>query len=104
MATATQETAATEYKVADLKLASGGARRSASPSRRCPADVDSQQACGRQALAGVRSPLVHMTIQTAVLIETLVSWARQCAGVLQHLLDAGHAAAAIAATGVPVFA
>ncbi len=56
-------------------------------------------------LRGVRvtgSP--HMTIQTAVLIETLVSSARRALGKLQYFSTQDHAAAAIAAAGVPVFA
>ena len=37
-----------------------------------------------------------MTVQTAVLIETLARWARGPLGLLQHLLDQDHAAAAVA--------
>ncbi len=57
-------------------------------------------------LAGVRiTGSLHMTIQTAVLIETLTSLGAKCRWASCNIFSTqDHAAAAIAATGVPVFA
>ena len=57
-------------------------------------------------LAGVRiTGSLHMTIQTAVLIETLVSLGAEVRWASCNIFSTqDHAAAAIAATGVPVFA
>jgi len=82
MATATQETAATEYKVADLKLAEWGRKEISIAEQEMPGlmSIRNKHAAAKP-LAGVRiTGSLHMTIQTAVLIETLVSLARQCAG------------------------
>ena len=71
---------------------SSAARRSASPSRRCPASWRSASEYARQKpLAGARiMGSLHMTVQTAVLIETLVDLGADVRWVsLQHLLDAG---------------
>jgi adenosylhomocysteinase len=70
------------------------------------ADVDPQQVRGGKPLAGVRiTGSLHMTIQTAVLIETLVSLGAEVRWASCNIFSTqDHAAAAIAATGVPVFA
>ena len=71
---------------------SGAARRSASPSRRCPASWRCARSTPRSSpLEGQRiMGSLHMTIQTAVLIETLARARRRRAlGLVQHLLDPG---------------
>ncbi len=112
MATATVETAktgtlTTDYKVADLGLADWGRKE---------IDIAEQEMPGLMAirnkyaaekpLAGVRiTGSLHMTIQTAVLIETLVSLGAEVRWASCNIFSTqDHAAAAIAATGVPVFA
>jgi adenosylhomocysteinase len=59
-----------------------------------------------QPLAGARiAGCLHMTIQTAVLIETLVALGAECTWTSCNIFSTqDHAAAAIAAAGVPVFA
>src|SRR5438094_7482362 len=61
---------------------------------------------GQKPLAGVRvTGSLHMTIQTAVLIETLVELGATVRWASCNIFSTqDHAAAAIAATGVPVFA
>ena len=55
-------------------------------------------------LAGARvAGCLHMTIQTAVLIETLVELDRRDVVLMQHLFQ-DHAAAAMPAAGIPVYA
>ena len=108
MATATLESAKTgEYKVADLGLADWGRKE---------IDIAEQEMPGLMAirnkyaaekpLKGVRvTGSLHMTIQTAVLIETLVSLGADVRWASCNIFSTqDHAAAAIAATGVPVFA
>ena len=87
---------------------SGGAKRFPSPSSG-DAGVDVDPAQVRQAdrpLAGVRvTGSLHMTIQTAVLIETLVDLGASVRWASCNIFSTqDHAAAAIAAAGVPVFA
>ena len=70
----------------------GAARRSASPRPRCPASWPSARSTrATQPLRGARiTGSLHMTIQTAVLIETLQALGADGAlGLLQHLLDPG---------------
>ena len=95
------------YKVADITLADFGRKE---------IDLAEQEMPGLMALRekyGETKPLkgarimgsLHMTIQTAVLIETLVALGaevRWCSCNIYSTQD--HAAAAIAASGVPVFA
>ena len=115
MATATigqdQDTAAkgiaTEYKVADISLADFGRKE---------IDIAEQEMPGLMAirhkyaadkpLAGVRvTGSLHMTIQTAVLIETMVALGADVRWASCNIFSTqDHAAAAIAAAGVPVFA
>ena len=107
MATATQETAATEYKVADLKLAEWGRKEISIAEQEMPGlmSIRNKHAAAKP-LAGVRiTGSLHMTIQTAVLIETLVSLGATVRWASCNIFSTqDHAAAAIAATGVPVFA
>ena len=71
---------------------SSAARRSAWPRRRCPASWRCARSTARKKpLKGARvAGCLHMTIETAVLIETLVGARRRGhLDVVQHLLDAG---------------
>ncbi len=92
MATSAQETSATEYKVADLTLADWGRKEIAIAEQEMPGlmSIRNKYAAAKP-LAGVRiTGSLHMTIQTAVLIETLVEPGRGGAlGELQYLLHAG---------------
>ena len=97
----------TDYKVADLSLAGWGRREIAIAESEMPAlMMIRKEYAAQQPLKGARvTGSLHMTIQTAVLIETLqalgagVRWA-SC----NIFSTQDHAAAAIAAGGTPVFA
>jgi adenosylhomocysteinase len=109
MATAIIDKAAVaaEYKVADISLAEFGRKE---------IDIAEQEMPGLMAirnkyaadkpLAGVRvTGSLHMTIQTAVLIETMVALGADVRWASCNIFSTqDHAAAAIAAAGVPVFA
>ncbi len=107
MATATLERNAATYKVADLSLADWGRKEISIAEHEMPGLMAIRRKyAAEKPLAGVRvSGSLHMTIQTAVLIETLkdlgatVRWA-SC----NIFSTQDHAAAAIAAAGIPVFA
>src|ERR1019366_7722143 len=110
MATATIDKAAlsaTEYKVADIGLAEFGRKEIAIAEHEMPGLVSicNKYAAGKP-LAGVRiTGSLHMTIQTAVLIETLVALGADVRWASCNIFSTqDHAAAAIAASGVPVFA
>jgi adenosylhomocysteinase len=107
MATATLRTTATDYKVADLKLSEWGRKEITIAEQEMPGlmSIRNKHAAGKP-LAGVRiTGSLHMTIQTAVLIETLVSLGAEVRWASCNIFSTqDHAAAAIAATGVPVFA
>jgi adenosylhomocysteinase len=107
MATATLETATTDYKVADLKLAEWGRKEITIAEQEMPGlmAIRNKHAVAKP-LAGVRiTGSLHMTIQTAVLIETLVSLGAEVRWASCNIFSTqDHAAAAIAAAGVPVFA
>ena len=72
----------TEYKVADLALADWGRKEISIAEHEMPGLMAIRNKySAEKPLKGVRiTGSLHMTIQTAVLIETLVSWARKCAG------------------------
>jgi adenosylhomocysteinase len=97
----------TGYKVADLSLADWGRKEISIAESEMPGLMAIRRKyAGEKPLAGVRvTGSLHMTIQTAVLIETLgdlgasVRWA-SC----NIFSTQDHAAAAIAVSGVPVFA
>lgn len=98
---------ATDYKVADISLAEFGRKEIDIAENEMPGLMATRQKYGsEQPLAGVKiMGSLHMTIQTAVLIETLVDLGadvRWCSCNIFSTQD--HAAAAIAAGGVPVFA
>ncbi|KXX65767.1 adenosylhomocysteinase [Marichromatium gracile] len=97
----------TDYKVADITLADFGRREIAIAETEMPGLMALRKKYGpSKPLAGARiTGSLHMTIQTAVLIETLVALGaevRWCSCNIFSTQD--HAAAAIAAAGVPVYA
>ncbi|HMJ01748.1 MAG TPA: adenosylhomocysteinase, partial [Conexibacter sp.] len=96
-----------DYHVADLALAPWGRREIAIAETEMPGLMAiREEYAARQPLKGARvTGSLHMTIQTAVLIETLTALGadvRWCSCNIFSTQD--HAAAAIAETGVPVFA
>ncbi len=109
MATATlnRTPAAQDYKVADLSLADWGRKEISIAEHEMPGlmSIRKKYAVGKP-LAGVRiTGSLHMTIQTAVLIETLVDLGAEVRWASCNIFSTqDHAAAAIAAAGVPVFA
>src|SRR6201987_1787051 len=107
MATATIETTATEYKVADMSLADWGRKEISIAEHEMPGLMSIRRKyAAEKPLAGVRvTGSLHMTIQTAVLIETLVDLGAEVRWASCNIFSTqDHAAAAIAAAGVPVFA
>src|SRR6202522_1176961 len=107
MATTVFETATTDYKVADMSLADWGRKELNIAEHEMPGLVSTRNKYAAQKpLAGVRvTGSLHMTIQTAVLIETLVSLGADVRWASCNIFSTqDHAAAAIAAAGVPVFA
>ena len=106
MATATIQVAA-EYKVADIGLAEFGRKEIEIAEQEMPGlvSIRNKYAAGKP-LAGVRiMGSLHMTIQTAVLIETMVALGADVRWASCNIFSTqDHAAAAIAAAGVPVFA
>jgi adenosylhomocysteinase len=107
MATPTLEVTDLEYKVADMSLAEWGRKEIAIAEHEMPGLVSIRNKyAAAKPLAGVRiTGSLHMTIQTAVLIETLVSLGAEVRWASCNIFSTqDHAAAAIAATGIPVFA
>ncbi|HKF47399.1 MAG TPA: adenosylhomocysteinase [Terracidiphilus sp.] len=106
MATTLEITAA-DYKVADLSLADWGRKEIAIAEHEMPGLMAIRNKySAEKPLKGVRvTGSLHMTIQTAVLIETLTSLGAEVRWASCNIFSTqDHAAAAIAATGVPVFA
>jgi adenosylhomocysteinase len=100
-------TTTADYKVADISLADYGRREIRIAEHEMPGLMQTRaEYADAQPLKGARiTGSLHMTIQTAVLIETLTALGaevRWCSCNIFSTQD--HAAAAIAATGVPVFA
>ena len=96
-----------EYKVADLGLADWGRKEIVIAEQEMPGLMAIRNKyAAEKPLNGVRVPgSLHMTIQTAVLIETLVSLGAEVRWASCNIFSTqDHAAAAIAAAGVPVFA
>ena len=106
-ATKAKSTTATDYVVKDISLAEWGRKEIAIAETEMPGLMSTREEYGpKQPLKGARvAGSLHMTIQTAVLIETLralgadVRWASCNIYSTQD-----HAAAAVAAGGTPVFA
>ena len=96
-----------DYKVADIDLADWGRREIAIAETEMPGLMALREEFGKaQPLAGARiTGCLHMTIQTAVLIETLRALGAEIRWSSCNIFSTqDHAAAAIAASGVPVFA
>ncbi|MGB6223089.1 adenosylhomocysteinase [Haloferula sp.] len=96
-----------DYKVRDIGLADFGRKEIEIAEHEMPGLVATREKYGpEKPLKGVRiMGSLHMTIQTAVLIETLVELGAEVRWVSCNIFSTqDHAAAAIAASGVPVFA
>jgi len=96
-----------KYKVADLSLADWGRKEIEIAEKEMPGLMSIREKYSTEKpLKGVRvSGSLHMTVQTAVLIETLVELGADVRWASCNIFSTqDHAAAAIAATGVPVFA
>ena len=97
----------TDYKVADMSLAEFGRREIELAEAEMPALIALRRRYAESApLAGARIiGCIHMTVQTAVLIETLVALGAEVRWSSCNIFSTqDHAAAAIAAAGIPVFA
>ncbi|MGH9488351.1 MAG: adenosylhomocysteinase [Terriglobales bacterium] len=96
-----------EFKVADLSLAEWGRKEISIAEQEMPGLISIRRKYApERPLAGVRvSGSLHMTVQTAVLIETLTALGASVRWASCNIFSTqDHAAAAIAVTGVPVFA
>ncbi len=96
-----------DYKVADISLADWGRKEIEIAESEMPGLMAlREEHAGKNPLAGARiAGCLHMTIQTAVLIETLTNLGAEVRWSSCNIFSTqDHAAAAIAATGVPVFA
>ncbi len=97
----------TDYKVADISLAEFGRKEIRLAETEMPALMGLRKRyAAAQPLAGAKIVgCIHMTIQTAVLIETLVALGAEVRWTSCNIFSTqDHAAAAIAAAGIPVFA
>ena len=97
----------TDYHVADISLAPWGRREIAIAETEMPGLMAiREEYAARQPLKGARiTGSLHMTIQTAVLIETLKALGAEVRWASCNIFSTqDHAAAAIAAAGIPVFA
>lgn len=95
------------YKVADISLAEWGRREIELSEFEMPGLMEMRRKYGpSKILKGARiAGCLHMTIQTAVLIETLTELGAEVQWSSCNIFSTqDHAAAAIAATGVPVYA
>ena len=105
MATATVDTAAVDYKVADISLAEFGRKEIDIAEQEMPGlmSIRNKYAPSKP-LAGVRvTGSLHMTIQTAVLIETMVALGADVRWSSCNIFSTqDHAAAAIAAAAAPL--
>src|SRR3989338_10692562 len=97
----------TDYKIADLSLAAWGRKEIAIAETEMPGLMAiREEFAGSQPLKGARiTGSLHMTIQTGVLIETLKALGAEVRWASCNIYSTqDHAAAAIAATGTPLFA
>ncbi|HPO66690.1 MAG TPA: adenosylhomocysteinase, partial [Bacteroidales bacterium] len=95
------------YKVKDLSLAEFGRKEIEIAEKEMPGLMAIRRKyAGQKPLRGARiTGSLHMTIQTAVLIETLVELGAEVRWASCNIFSTqDHAAAAIAAAGIPVFA
>jgi adenosylhomocysteinase len=107
MATATLERKASAYKVADMSLSDWGRKEISIAEHEMPGLMAIRRKyAAEKPLKGVRvSGSLHMTIQTAVLIETLADLGATVRWASCNIFSTqDHAAAAIAAANIPVFA
>jgi len=107
MSTVTKIDTTPDYRVADINLADWGRRELEIAEGEMPALMALREEYReQQPLAGARIlGCIHMTIQTGVLIETLISLGAEVRWSSCNIFSTqDHAAAAIAAAGVPVFA
>ena len=96
-----------DYKVADISLADWGRKEIVIAQSEMPALMKLRERYGKeQPLKGAKIlGCIHMTIQTAVLIETLTALGAEVRWAGCNIFSTqDHAAAAIAESGVPVFA
>lgn len=96
-----------DYKVADINLASWGRKEIVIAENEMPGLMALREEYrGQKPLAGARiAGCLHMTIQTAVLMETLVALGADVRWSSCNIFSTqDHAAAAMAASGIPVFA
>jgi adenosylhomocysteinase len=106
-AAAAKTSAAADYIVADIGLAEFGRKEISLAETEMPGLMQTREEYGpKQPLKGARiAGSLHMTIQTAVLIETLTALGADVRWVSCNIYSTqDHAAAAIAAAGIPVFA
>src|ERR671917_616638 len=106
-ASATEPTATGDFKVADLSLAEYGRKEISLAEHEMPGLMRTREEFAEaQPLKGARvTGSLHMTVQTAVLIETLVALGAQVRWASCNIFSTqDHAAAAIAAAGIPVYA
>ncbi len=99
--------AAGDYIVKDISLADFGRKEISLAETEMPGLMQTREEYGpKQPLKGARiAGSLHMTIQTAVLIETLVALGADVRWVSCNIYSTqDHAAAAVAAAGIPVFA
>ncbi len=97
----------TNYKVKDINLAAYGRKEIYLAEAEMPGLMTLRERYGKdKPLAGARiAGCLHMTVQTAVLIETLVALGAEVTWSSCNIFSTqDHAAAAIAAAGIPVFA
>src|SRR6188474_2019309 len=97
----------TDYRVADMSLAEWGRKEIAIAETEMPGLMALREEYGAaKPLSGARiAGSLHMTIQTAVLIETLIKLGAQVRWASCNIFSTqDHAAAAIAAASIPVFA
>src|SRR6188768_1444109 len=95
------------YRVANIELAAWGRKEIQIAETEMPGLMALRKEYGaQQPLKGARiAGCLHMTIQTAVLIETLTALGAEVTWTSCNIFSTqDHAAAAIAVTGVPVFA
>jgi adenosylhomocysteinase len=105
--TTAEQTTTQDYKVADISLAEFGRKEITLAEHEMPGLMATRREyADAQPLKGARiSGSLHMTIQTAVLIETLVALGAEVRWASCNIFSTqDHAAAAIAAAGIPVYA
>ncbi len=96
-----------DYKIADIELADWGMKEVSLAKKEMPGLMSLREKYGKQKpLHGTRiAGCLHMTIQTAVLIDTLVELGAEVRWMTCNIFSTqDHAAAYVAARGIPVFA